>query len=87
MTLRDLKTYLSAHRRATLNDLANHFRCDPHTLQAMLTHWERKGNVRHTHLAAACSKGCCAGQMGMDIYEWVDALPADTTPPNARGGD
>ncbi len=71
MTLSDLKNYLSQHQRATLTDLVNHFRSEPQTLQPMLEHWQRKGKVRHTQLQA-CSKGCCRGTAGMDLYEWLD---------------
>lgn len=70
MSLRDIKTYLMEHQRATLTDLANHFRADPETLRPMLAHWERKGKVLHTQLTA-CNQGCNCAEKGMEIYEWV----------------
>lgn len=70
MNLSAIKHYLKVHHRATLTDLVNHFKTEVHTLQPMLSHWERKGKVRHIHISG-CSKGCC--QSGaLDIYEWME---------------
>jgi len=70
MTLSDIKTYLTTRQRATLTDLAHHFRADAETLRPMLAHWERKGKVRHTQMNS-CSKSCCCPEKGLDIYEWL----------------
>jgi len=73
MTLSDIKNYLQQHQRATLTDLANHFRCDEKTLQPMLERWQRKGKVQHIH-QDACTKGCC-GTGELNIYVWTDNTP------------
>lgn len=74
MTLSDIKRYLQQHQRATLTDLAHHFRGDEQTLKPMLQHWIRKGKVQHLH-QEACTKGCCSAGT-LDIYTWTDDKPA-----------
>lgn len=86
MTLKDIKTYLITHQRATLMDLANHFKTEPETLQPMLAHWERKNKVRHISMQT-CSKGCCANKAMMDIYEWVDVPQLQVIPVQALSVD
>jgi len=71
MTLRDIKAYLSTHQRVTLLDLAHHFDSEPHIVQPMLEHWQRKGKVRYT-LLEPCTKGCCNMAKGIAFYEWVE---------------
>ncbi len=73
MTLSDIKIYLQQHQRATLTDLANHFRCDEQTLKPMLQHWVHKGKVQHIH-QDACTKGCC-GAGELNIYVWTAGKP------------
>ncbi len=76
MNLSAIKQYLKQHHRATLTDLANHFKTEGETLAPMLSHWERKGKVRHTQVSA-CSKSCCQGG-ALDIYEWVESDSTST---------
>ena len=72
MILREIKTYLITHQRATLNDLVNHFRSSPEMMQDMLNHWVRKGKVRKESLMPDCGKSCGHCNIPqIEVYEWI----------------
>jgi len=71
MIFSDIREYLQTHQRATLSDMALHFRTEPDALRGMLDKWISKGRVRKLPGAAACSGGCCTCDLSAtEIYEW-----------------
>ena len=73
MILTELKSYLIEHRRVPLMDLAYHFQTTPEAIKDMLTHFLRKGKVRHL-AGNRCEKNCCcqSDPTNLEIYEWVE---------------
>lgn len=86
MILRDLKTYLVARRRVSLDDLVCRFAVEPDALRAMLAHWIAKGRIRvaaggQPAAAPACGgcTGCpsrgtaptAGGTLAGEMYEWL----------------
>lgn len=74
MILTDIKQYMQQHGRATLGDLALHFRVDPEAMRGMLDVWVAKGKVAPLELQANCNTSCplaCADS-AMTIFEWTD---------------
>nr|VFJ58191.1 MAG: FeoC like transcriptional regulator [Candidatus Kentron sp. FM]VFJ68068.1 MAG: FeoC like transcriptional regulator [Candidatus Kentron sp. FM]VFK13860.1 MAG: FeoC like transcriptional regulator [Candidatus Kentron sp. FM] len=69
----EIRSYLSQRRRASLDDLANHFDMPPDAMRPMLEHWVRKGKAARHAVTDGCSSGCgkCAESVG-EIYEWLD---------------
>jgi len=71
MILSELRDYLKANRRASLAELAMHFRSEPDALRGMLHKWVVKGRVRKRSGDAACGSGCCRCESeAVEIYEW-----------------
>ena len=87
--LLDLKSYLQSRNRASILDLANHYRIEADALRGMLDHWIRKGRLRRldlddAHDACPHMTACEAcGSTGLEVYEWLDG--ADDG--NARSPD
>lgn len=76
MILSELKRYLTAHKRASIGDLANRFAAEPDAVRGMLAHFIAKGRVRR--LDDADANGQCGGckkcdAYTMEIYEWTGA--------------
>lgn len=74
MILSELRTYLAAHKRVSIGDLANRFAAEPDALRGMLAHFMHKGRVRR--LDGAGANGQCGGcrkcdAYAMEIYEWT----------------
>jgi predicted ArsR family transcriptional regulator len=70
MILRDLQSYLEQHQRASLQELAWHFRIQEETLRPMLELLQRKGRVR---LLGAKKCGSCTScsPLDLEVYEAV----------------
>ena len=76
MILRDIKTYLIANKRATLDDLVNHFHSSPEVMRDMLSHWVRKGKVIKDSQMPNCGKSCGHCNIPqIEIYEWAEKTP------------
>ncbi|MGR8929400.1 MAG: FeoC-like transcriptional regulator [Gammaproteobacteria bacterium] len=72
MILSDLRSYLQAKHRVTLNDLVLHFDVDANALRGMLEKWVKKGKVRQTTAESACGTSCCkCDPLLTEIYEWM----------------
>jgi putative ferrous iron transport protein C len=73
MILSELGRYLAQRRRASIDDLALHFRAEPEALRGMLAMLEKKGRLRRVGSARACggSSCCCSAAIG-EVYEWAD---------------
>ena len=71
MILTDIQTYLGKQKRASLADLALHFRTDADALRPMLERLSRKGRVRR--LDGKKCRGCtsCA-PTSLEVYEWIN---------------
>lgn len=72
MILSDLVSYLHAHHRASLIDMANRFDIDPQALRPMLTILEHKGRVRRLHGGVSCS--CNKASCNQTMPEWYEAV-------------
>ena len=73
MSLLELKAYLKQQQSANLWQISQHFSSDPTTIQAMLQHWVRKGNVICQKKKPACGKTCfqCMQHI-IEIYTWQE---------------
>ena len=73
MVLSELKRYLQARKRVTLNDLVIHFDVDAEALRGMLAKWISKGKVRQLPVDGACGTSCCKCDPALsELYEWID---------------
>jgi len=84
MILADIGRYLAARRRATLADLALHFRADPDAIRGMLTVLEKKGRLRRTD--GPCGSCCGCATTASEIYEWTAAAADGAAVACAGGG-
>jgi len=75
MILSDLRDYLAKHKRASLQDMVNHFGIDPDALLGMLEQWEAKGRVRRIDAAEVDHRACGSCTVCADgdprVFEWV----------------
>ncbi|WP_405229169.1 FeoC-like transcriptional regulator [Lentisalinibacter sediminis] len=71
MILSQLREYLKTQRRASLADMALHFRCEPDALRGMLNKWVAKGRVEKLPEGAACASCCQCEPERVEIYEWT----------------
>ncbi len=72
MILSELRDYLKAKKRVTLNELVIHFDIDPDALRGMLRKWVSKGKVRQLPVGDNCGTGCCKCDPTLtEFYEWV----------------
>ncbi|EEW23906.1 FeoC-like transcriptional regulator [Rhodobacter ferrooxidans] len=74
--LMDIRAYVQDRGRASLSDIALHFRRDPEALRGMLAHWVAKGTLRHQIAAPSCAKstgcgGCSCDASGFETYEFI----------------
>lgn len=60
MKLIEIRDYLQLVGRATLQDLARHFRMQESAMEQMLLFWVKKGRLRQCEISSQCAKGCCA---------------------------
>jgi hypothetical protein len=73
MILTQVKTYLAARGRASLDDLAMHFAMDADAMRGLLGTWVAKGRARRVNQAVPCGTcGKCESATA-EIYEWLDA--------------
>lgn len=71
MLLTDLRDFLSARKRASLGDLAQHFDMEVPAMEGLLATWKAKGRVRRLKDYLPCGTcGKCESAQ-LDIYEWV----------------
>ncbi len=71
MILTDLRDYLAARKRASVDDLAKHFEMETSAIEGLLATWMRKGRVRRLKDHLPCGTcGKCESAV-TDIYEWV----------------
>lgn len=79
MILSDLRDYLADRKRASMDDMVNHFGIDPDALIGMLRQWEAKGRVRRIDASAADARSCgsctICGEGESRVYEWVGRAP------------
>lgn len=72
MSLLDLKQHLTQVKMASLGSIAEHFHCDAELMRNMLSHWVRKGCLRHFTKTAGCAKHCAKCAVAdYEIYEWL----------------
>ncbi len=70
MILTDIQTYLTQHSRASLTELAIHFRTDAHALRPMLKRLMRKGRIRQWKPEKCGGCTSCSPE-SIEFYEWV----------------
>ncbi|MGY0219242.1 FeoC-like transcriptional regulator [Endozoicomonadaceae bacterium StTr2] len=64
----EIRDYLAEKASVSINELALHFDVPPDAMRGMLSHWIRKGYVRHT---TACSGGCNSCDTSeTELYFW-----------------
>ncbi|SJZ78943.1 FeoC-like transcriptional regulator [Consotaella salsifontis] len=71
--LTQLRDLLKAEKRLSLDQLALKSGSTPSAVEAMLAHWERKGQVARIETkpqACAGSSACCCSRCPDPIYEW-----------------
>jgi hypothetical protein len=72
MTPIEIKHYLLKRKRATLKDIAIHFRTETATIMPMLDLWIQKGNIKKYATNLGCQKGCCKCDPAfLETYEWI----------------
>jgi hypothetical protein len=71
MLLTEVKTYLSARGRASLDDLAVHFCTEPEAMRGLVETWVAKGRVRRVNEALPCGTCGKCDSATSDVYEWV----------------
>jgi hypothetical protein len=70
--LLELKHYLVQVKITSLASLSRYFNCDAELLRQMLTHWIRKGQVRHCRKTPNCGVKCMqCNPLLTEIYEWI----------------
>lgn len=71
MILTQLKQYLSARRRASIEDIAAKFDLSPDAARGLMATWIAKGRVRQLNQHLPCGTcGKCESATS-DVYEWV----------------
>ncbi|MBF0110756.1 MAG: FeoC-like transcriptional regulator [Magnetococcales bacterium] len=76
VSMAQLKDFLRKQKRVPLMDLAHHFNKDPEVLRDMLSHWERKGQLRRIRDRAGCQSTCSGCGTGpTELCEWIDPIP------------
>ncbi|MDP6080675.1 MAG: FeoC-like transcriptional regulator [Arenicellales bacterium] len=77
MTLIKVGQYLKRRGHASLQDIALHVDAQTDAVQGMLETWIRRGQVRRSLTAAACSAGCSrCEQEASETHHWKDS-PAE----------
>lgn len=78
MILSDLRAYLRAKKRVTLNELVIHFDMDAGALRGMLAKWIQKGKVRQLPIGAGCGSTCTQCDPTLtEFYEWGEEQVQD----------
>jgi predicted ArsR family transcriptional regulator len=70
MILKDIQTYLAKYGKASLAELAIHFRADANALRPMLDRLIRKGRIRQRSEKKCGGCQSCAPE-SLEFYEWV----------------
>lgn len=79
MLLTEIRDYLQLVRRATLQDVARHFKMPESALEPMLLFWVRKGLLRQHEMLSNCAikgcSGCAPGRMPAScLYVYNDEI-------------
>lgn len=74
--LSDLRSYLQAHGRAPLTDIALHLQMEPDAVRPLIEKWQRKGKIIKLEGDDNCGGGCnkCDPET-IEIYQWSDDRP------------
>ncbi|WP_392561873.1 FeoC-like transcriptional regulator [Orbus sturtevantii] len=70
MLMTDISLYLELNGRASLLDLARHFRVAESAMQQMLSFWVKKGKIT---LVDASQTNCATGHKCSDCFECSDS--------------
>ncbi|PZU96119.1 MAG: sugar metabolism transcriptional regulator [Pseudanabaena sp.] len=72
MILKQLQDYFRSRSPTSLEEIANHFQCEPEALRGMLAPLIRKGRIQKLD-GKKCS-GChsCKPE-SLELYEWVNS--------------
>ncbi|WP_422138064.1 FeoC-like transcriptional regulator [Endozoicomonas sp. ALC020] len=77
--LLSIRDFLSEKGICTLAELSQHFEVDPEAMQAMLSHWVRKGKV--VEESSGCKQGCVScGPEQLIVYRWLSSSHYDLIP-------
>lgn len=85
MILSELRDYLEARGRASLQELALHFDTEPDALRGMLAHWIRKGRASRRSAGVSCGSRCTqCDPASVEIYVWGDGRTVEQAAPLVR---
>lgn len=75
MQLIEIRNYLQLVGRATLQDLARHFKMQESAMEHLLLFWVKKGLITHYDSEQNCVKNSCGdchacGDRTLQIYVW-----------------
>lgn len=72
MILIEIQSYLIKHKKASLAELAMHFRTEPDYARHMIHHLVRKGRV-HQMTTQKCRHCSSCSPESMEFYQWIDS--------------
>jgi hypothetical protein len=76
MLLTEVKGYLAARGRASLDDLATHFTVAPDAMRGLMDTWIAKGRARRVSDQLPCGTCGKCESATTEIYEWLGDRPA-----------
>ena len=77
MILREIRSYLSNNKEATLNEIAADLKTNKSVIEMAINHWIKKGKVKKNNLMQSC-KGCtsscgsCLSFYDTTTYKWIE---------------
>ena len=76
MNLVELRDYIRARQRVSLQEISRHFHSEPQVVSGMLDIWLQKNKItRHSVKSAKCGGCCCCDPAANQFYEWNDTAP------------
>lgn len=75
MRMIEMRDYLQLVGRASLQDLARHFKMQESAMEHILRFWTKKGLIEQHHFEQQCVKNTCSnchgcGDKNVQIYVW-----------------